>query len=174
MSESNKPYEAPEWLAKHVAAELTFDLTQTEGSLTTYVMDDPTVSAAIARELGLVTICVLVLTNGWKEVGYSAPVDPKDFDTAVGIDCARRNAYERLANTIGLTQAFARKDALDVTAGLAESGAALVAPASNQEDQASSAAPVAGLYAEITHSDTGSSVADSCSSDSGSCGGGGE
>lgn len=164
MSESNKPYEAPEWLAKHVAAELTFDLTQTEGNLTTYVMDDSTVSAAIARELGLVTICVLVLTNGWKEVGYSAPVDPKDFDAAVGIDSARINAYERLANTIGLTQAFARKDALDVTDGLADSGAALVdaqsdvVPASNQEDQASSV----------------DMAADAHSSDSGSCGAGGE
>ena len=120
----------PSWLAEHVAAEYVFNLQDTAGEIRSAV--PVAAQAALKRELELVTVCVLVLTNGWKEVGNSVPVNPADFNLAVGVQCARKDAYNKLAVTLGTVQAWARKDALDVNAGLED------AQPVSQEEQASS------------------------------------
>lgn len=56
---------------------------------------DP-LDAATARELSLVTICIIVLNNGFKVEGVSACVDPLKYDEAVGKQCAYDNAFEKL------------------------------------------------------------------------------
>ena len=61
------------------------------------------IEAAIAHEENFhpetiphLTICVIVLKNGWAEVGKSAPADPENFDAALGLKFAREDAIRKL------------------------------------------------------------------------------
>lgn len=47
-------------------------------------------------ELNLVTICIIVLKNGFKVEGVSACVDPANYDEQKGQECAYENAFEKL------------------------------------------------------------------------------
>lgn len=51
--------------------------------------------------LGLLTICVLVLKNGFTVVGTSACVNPGNFDEEKGREIARRKAVEQLWPLLG-------------------------------------------------------------------------
>lgn len=42
------------------------------------------------------TICILVLANGFSVVGKSAPADPENFDESAGRDFARADALRKL------------------------------------------------------------------------------
>lgn len=46
--------------------------------------------------LGLLTLCVLVLANGFTVVGQSACVSPENFDAELGKQIARRKALEQV------------------------------------------------------------------------------
>lgn len=58
-------------------------------------LGDP-VDVDTARELGLVTMCFIVLHNGFKVEGVSACVDPLKYDKAQGEQYAYENAFEKL------------------------------------------------------------------------------
>lgn len=49
-----------------------------------------------ARELGLLTFCVLVLRNGFTVTGESACASPENFDAQIGRDIARNNAVSKV------------------------------------------------------------------------------
>ncbi|HBT8865680.1 TPA: hypothetical protein MCM04_005106 [Klebsiella pneumoniae] len=49
-----------------------------------------------AVELGLVTICIIVLENGYKVEGTSACVDPNLYDEEKGRKAAYENAFEKI------------------------------------------------------------------------------
>ena len=42
------------------------------------------------------TCCVLTLQNGFEVVGTSACVDPANYDEAVGAECARKRAMDKV------------------------------------------------------------------------------
>lgn len=48
------------------------------------------------EELKLVTICIIILENGFKVEGTSACVDPKIYNEAIGQQEAYKNAFEKI------------------------------------------------------------------------------
>ena len=81
------------------------------------------VSAEDRTELGLVTICILILANGFKVEGVSACVDPANYDAATGQKCAYENAVEKIWQLEGylLKQTLQEKaDTAKALAGFAE------------------------------------------------------
>ena len=52
-------------------------------------------------ELRLLTICVLVLRNGFTVTGISACASPENFDAAIGYKIARANAVEKVWPLMG-------------------------------------------------------------------------
>lgn len=50
----------------------------------------------VAARLDVMTVCVLVMTNGFTFVGKSAPADPANFDTEVGRVHARDDAIRQI------------------------------------------------------------------------------
>lgn len=48
------------------------------------------------EELKLVTICIIILENGFKVEGTSACVDPKIYNKAIGQEEAYKNAIEKI------------------------------------------------------------------------------
>lgn len=53
-------------------------------------------ACANARELGLLTFCVLVLRNGFTVTGESACASPENFDFEIGCKIARENAVNKI------------------------------------------------------------------------------
>lgn len=45
---------------------------------------------------GTLTICVLTLQNGFKVIGQSACIDPRNFDAEIGRTYARKNAEQQI------------------------------------------------------------------------------
>lgn len=52
-------------------------------------------------ELGLLTFCVLVLKNGFTEVGKSACASPENFNELTGRDIARKDAISKMWSHLG-------------------------------------------------------------------------
>ena len=52
-------------------------------------------------ELGLLTICVLVLRNGFTVTGESACASPENFDAEIGRKIARQNAEQKIWPLMG-------------------------------------------------------------------------
>lgn len=87
--------------------------------------DDNVAQPSTPEELSLLTICVLVLRNGYTVVGHSACINPDNFDAETGRLIARENAvrqvwslmgYElrsRLANSVFTGQIEGEGDAAD-------------------------------------------------------------
>lgn len=48
------------------------------------------------QPLALLTLCVLVLRNGFTVTGESACASPENFDAKIGRDIARKNAREKI------------------------------------------------------------------------------
>lgn len=48
------------------------------------------------EELNLVTICIIILENGFKVEGTSACVDPKIYNEAIGQQEAYKNAIDKI------------------------------------------------------------------------------
>lgn len=75
------------------------------------------------KNLDLVTICIIILENGFKVEGVSACVDPANYDEAKGRECAYENAFEKAWEIEGylLRQAMWEKDeTAKALAGFAE------------------------------------------------------
>ena len=55
----------------------------------------------INTQMSLVTICVLVLRNGWTSLGTSACVSPENYDETIGRKVARQKALDGLWPVMG-------------------------------------------------------------------------
>lgn len=53
-------------------------------------------TVADLAELNLVTICIIIMENGFKVEGTSACVDPKIYNEAIGQEEAYKNAFEKI------------------------------------------------------------------------------
>ena len=60
-----------------------------------------------------VTVCCLTIKNGFNTIGYSAGVDPDNFDFNVGKKIARENAFEKMWGLEGYMLKWAMKTASD-------------------------------------------------------------
>lgn len=67
-----------------------------------------------ARQLGLLTICVLVLKNGFTVTGTSACVSPENFDPDIGRKVAREDAIDKIWPLLG----FRLRDRLNMARNL--------------------------------------------------------
>lgn len=54
-----------------------------------------------ARQLSLLTFCVLVLQNGFTVTGESACASPENFDAELGRKIARQKAEEKIWSLLG-------------------------------------------------------------------------
>lgn len=62
---------------------------------------DPYLAQYSARELDLLTFCVLVLRNGFTVTGESACASPENFNAEIGRKIARENAVNKLWPLMG-------------------------------------------------------------------------
>lgn len=53
-------------------------------------------ASSVRDNLSLITICIIILENGFKVEGVSACVDPANYDAQKGRECAYENAYEKI------------------------------------------------------------------------------
>lgn len=54
------------------------------------------IDEADKANLSLVTICIIILENGFKVEGVSACVDPANYDEKIGRECAYENAFNKI------------------------------------------------------------------------------
>jgi len=96
------PRVTPDEIEANIIAETCF--TAAEGGLGAYVNSDNVYQGKgdIHHDsLGLLTICVLVLKNGFTVVGTSACVSEANFDAELGRRIARKNAVEKIWPLMG-------------------------------------------------------------------------
>lgn len=85
--------------------------------------DGGTTNQAVLDNLKLVTLCIIILENGFKVEGVSACVDPANYDEEKGKAYAYENAFEKIWEVEGylLRQAMWEKDeTAKALAGFAE------------------------------------------------------
>lgn len=85
--------------------------------------DGGTTNQAVLDNLKLVTLCIIVLENGFKVEGVSACVDPANYNEDIGRSCAYENAFNKIWEVEGylLRQAMWEKDeTAKALAGFAE------------------------------------------------------
>ena len=70
------------------------------------------IDEADKANLSLVTICIIILENGFKVEGVSACVDLANYNEEKGRECAYENAFEKIWEVEGylLRQAMWEKD----------------------------------------------------------------
>lgn len=66
----------------------------------------------VVPSLALLSICILVLNNGFTVIGHSAPASPANFDPELG----RKLAYEDAIRQIWPLMGFALRDKLHAAA----------------------------------------------------------
>lgn len=54
------------------------------------------IDEADKANLSLVTICIIILENGFKVEGVSACVDPANYNEDIGRECAYENAFNKI------------------------------------------------------------------------------
>jgi len=78
-----------------------YDVTGTEAVSACYVAADP-------GQLAVLSLCILVMRNGFVVIGHSAPASPQNFNRELGIKLAYENAVRQLWPLMG----FALRDTL--------------------------------------------------------------
>ena len=95
----------PQALQANIASEHYFTASEgRSGALAneTYAgREKPTLGDGDLLPLQLLTICVLVLRNGFTVTGESACASPKNFDAEVGRKIARQNAAQKVWPLMG-------------------------------------------------------------------------
>ena len=66
------------------------------------------IQADIKRKLSLLSVCILVMRNGFSVIGKSAPASPENFDAGLG----RKLAYEDAIRQLWPLMGFSLRDRL--------------------------------------------------------------
>ena len=77
------------------ALKATYDAAAVAGT------DPSEASGQVPEQLRLMTMCVLVLANGFTVIGQSACADPKNFDPEIGQRLAREDAKKKIWAHLG-------------------------------------------------------------------------
>ncbi len=102
----DKGLTAPRVTPEHIKSCIVSEHYFTAGEGVEYNGGGPSVAAP--DPLHLLTICVLVLRNGFTVTGESALVSPENFDAEIGKKIARDNAVQK----IWMLEGYALKDRL--------------------------------------------------------------
>lgn len=95
-----KPRVTTDDVESHIASEHYF--TALEGVVGGQMVDGQQIGDIAEREtLGLLTLCVLVLRNGFTVTGESACPDAEHFDAKVGRKVARQKAVGKVWTLMG-------------------------------------------------------------------------
>lgn len=101
------PRVTPAALASHIASVHYFTAMegvtgayQTKGNEPEEYAGDHEVPRSL-EALGLLTLCVLVLRNGFTVTGESACASPENFDAEIGRKIARQNAEQKIWPLMG-------------------------------------------------------------------------
>lgn len=88
----NAPRITPDHIEKLIVEEVYINAAEA------YVMgrDDKDIKPEIFRALQSLTICVLVLENGFTVLGKSAPASPDNFNKELGEKIAKQNAVNEI------------------------------------------------------------------------------
>ena len=97
-SETLKATEA-ESAANATAPRVTLDSMETKIVTTTYLLHE-----------GILTLCILEMSNGFYVVGESAPASPANFDAELG----RKFAYENAIRQLWKLEGYSLRDRLAV------------------------------------------------------------
>lgn len=82
--------------------------------------DDGIYDGETLDNLKLVTLCIIILENGFKVEGLSACVDPANYDAKVGRECAYENAFEKIWQLEGYMLRQALYEEVQTRTALAE------------------------------------------------------
>lgn len=99
------PRVTPADIEAEIVAEMYF--TAGEAASAALLSDSPSAHASMMtadadlRPLDLLTICVLVLRNGFTVTGESACASPENFDAEIGRKIARQNAVAKIWPLLG-------------------------------------------------------------------------
>ena len=84
-----------------IEAEITHTYYVNVGEAHQAKWPDPTAADEHHPSIDLLTICVLVLKNGFTVTGESACASPENFDAQIGRDIARANAVNKIWPLMG-------------------------------------------------------------------------
>ena len=87
-----------------IEAEINFKAFRTGDYLVIDSNDGEAKSAGYMRSLNTLTICILVMRNGFVIIGKSAPMSPENFNADIG----KKFAYEDAIRQLWPLMAFAR------------------------------------------------------------------
>lgn len=80
----------------YFTADQGFRMAQMEATARNPSGDPLSDEARVPRELSLLTLCVLVLRNGFTVTGESACASPENFDAELGRKIARQHAVSKI------------------------------------------------------------------------------
>ena len=95
------PRVTPEKIKSLIRAEVYFTATDGAQSPGARVKSEYVEGERILAPLDLLTICVLVLRNGFTVTGESACASPENFDAEIGRKIARQNAVGKIWPLMG-------------------------------------------------------------------------
>jgi hypothetical protein len=101
----NAPRVTPADIKACIATEMYF--TAAEGTLGASIWGNyhPEFEQGVFEQpkatLDLLTICVLILQNGFTVIGFSACASPENFDAEIGRNIARENAVRQIWPLLG-------------------------------------------------------------------------
>lgn len=91
------PRVTPADIEANIASEWYFTVEQ--GAFAAF--DPPRGADIVPPELSLLTLCVMVLNNGFTVTGESACASPENFDADIGCKVARQNAVAKIWPLMG-------------------------------------------------------------------------
>lgn len=86
----------PDHIESTIRAEVYFTGTDAIQAKNTHIKSEYVEGERILAPVELLTICVLVLRNGFTVVGESACVSPENYDAEIGRKVARANAVLKI------------------------------------------------------------------------------
>lgn len=115
------PRVTPADIAANIRSEVFFTARDGMQSPGAHVKSEYVEGEHILAPLGLLTICVLVLRNGFTVTGESACASPENFDAEIGRKIARENAVQKMWPLMGYELKCRLADAAQVDAAYTRS-----------------------------------------------------
>lgn len=103
---------APRVSLDDIKANITCTAFITGDRLVAYAEASGTSGGVLSPSLNVLTICLLVLRNGFTIIGKSAPADARNFDPELG----QKLAYEDAVRQVWPLMGYALRDRLSATA----------------------------------------------------------
>jgi Phage protein (N4 Gp49/phage Sf6 gene 66) family len=87
---------APRVTVAHIEETIIAEAYITGDAIPVWLINSKVDRAAVVENLSCLTVCVLVLKNGFTVTGESACASPQNFDEALGRKVARQKAVDKV------------------------------------------------------------------------------